>query len=117
MGNEQLKKFKAAGQKRGLSEDSMYLFKRLMAEIDRLENLIIRTNLKFAGRKMTLGGSATEEFEILGLKKGMHIVASMRTEGASPVSIKSVKTDLNKLIVEFSADPAADHELTYVACL
>lgn len=69
------------------------------------------------GRYTTVGGAASEEFELKGAIVGDLVQTSLESEGASPVSIKTAKiTDVDTLTVVFSGDPADDHVFNYALC-
>lgn len=65
----------------------------------------------------TVGGAAVEEFLDPRVKPFMHVIASMHTLGAIPVTIMAAKAELGKIVITFSADPSNDHKITYKVCL
>ena len=114
-----LSKFKADSLKLGMSEAAVYLLKRLQSAIDDANDNISKLYQHFCvscGCVTTIGGSATEEFAIDGIKPGQHLLVQMKQVGASPVSIISAKPELGKIVVTFSGNPGADHEITYHVC-
>jgi len=82
-----------------------------IALADRLAQLelIGLTNAKYAGIVTTVGGAASEDFTIDGVDSGDVAIAILHTEGAAPVTILRAECDDNKVTIEFSGDPAADH--------
>ena len=65
------------------------------------------------GKITTVGGATTEEFEIPNVKATHLLSVHIHTVGASPVTIISAQCLDGKISVDFSADPGADHVLTY----
>lgn len=63
----------------------------------------------FAGLKTTVGGAAEEDFTINGVVAGDVVQVTLATEGAVPVTVKRAIAAADKVTVEFSADPDADH--------
>jgi len=111
-----LKKFRDQSKKMNLSELGVWLLRKFQTMHDELAHQLTVKTCHFArraGHYKTLGGAATEDITISGVKASMKCMVQMHTEGAVPVTIVTAKCDKNKLTVEFSADPSTDHEIEY----
>lgn len=108
-----------------LNESDYSLIKRIESKCSDLMNLVkyikdktdilnSYNHISYSGRFDTAGGSATEDFTITGVKSTMNCMVMIHTEGATPVSIKFAKCDTDKITVDFSADPAVDHKISYI---
>lgn len=114
-----LNKFKDESKKMKMPEAAVYLLRKFQAMHDDTNSLVqlCLKHLAMSCRSViTVGGSATEEFVDTVAKPSMYITASMNVEGASPVTIKTVKCEMGKVVIVFSADPGNDHQLTYHIC-
>ncbi len=99
-----------------MPEAAVYLLRKFQAMFDELKHALAVKTCHFArraGHVTTAGGDATEDISIMGVKASMRCLVQMHTEGAVPVTIKTAKCEKDKLTIEFSADPAADHEIEY----
>lgn len=67
-----------------------------------------------AGRATTVGGAATEDITIAGVLATDQVLATMRVRGAAPVTILAAVTAADKITLTFSANPAADHSISYL---
>ena len=102
-----------------LGEGGRYLLKRFQAMNDSMQAVVDRCtqHLTMSCHTVsTVGGAAIEDFLDPRVKTSMHVTATMKTLGASPVSVLSAKCEMGKVTVTFSADPSSDHELTYHVC-
>lgn len=79
-----------------------------------ISNLTPSHTVKFAGTHTTVGGSATEAVTVTGVASTDVVVATLKTKGASPVTIVTSAPTTDTLTFVFSADPAADHVVSYV---
>lgn len=70
--------------------------------------------VKYAGEHTTAGGSATESITVSGVVAGDIVVASLETEGASPVTLDAAAANTDAIDLTFSADPSTDHIVSYV---
>ncbi len=66
--------------------------------------------------EMTVGGSATEDFEDDRIKEAHNVQVTMVEEGAAPVTIKTAKCAVGKITIVFSGDPSNDHKISYHVC-
>lgn len=119
--HEKIKKLKPAAKAKGQSEEGYYLLKQLYAEVANLRRGIISrmqtktTNyIVTCGKHTTTGGSTSEVISDAKIKSNMVCSVILTDEGATPVEIVSAKCSDGQLTVEFSADPATDHQLDYV---
>lgn len=70
--------------------------------------------VKFAGTFTTAGGDTTESITVTGATATDIAVVTVKTAGASPVSIVAAAAGTNAITVTTSADPSTDHVLYYV---
>jgi hypothetical protein len=104
-------------KKLGWPESVVEVYEKLMWEISLLSNKISRCTRIFIQEALevtTSGGSATEEFVLPHVKSSYHVLAQIKTKGASPVSVVTAKCEQGKVIVEFSGDPSDDHSVLLV---
>jgi len=88
------------------------LREEILSFIDELQESVLCKRLVNSRRVTTAGGAAIEDFSVSGIRSGMHCVVGIHTKGAAPVTVVSAKADLDKVTVEFSADPSTDHIVT-----
>lgn len=108
--------FKDDAEKMGISQESVYLLRKFQTMHDELSSLMdlkTKTFIRYSGSHTTLGGATTEEVALVGVKAGMGCIVQISELGSSPVNLLSAKTDIDKLVLEFSADPSTDHVLNY----
>ena len=114
-----LSKFKDESKKMKMPEAAVYLLRKFQAMNDNMQALVDRCtqHLTMSCQTVTtVGGAATEDFLDSRIKTSMHATVTMKTLGASPVTILAAKCEMGKVTVVFSADPSGDHELTYHVC-
>lgn len=70
--------------------------------------------IRYAGTHTTSGGSATESITVSGVVAGDIVVATLETEGSSPVTLDAAATNTDAIDLTFSADPSSDHIVSYV---
>jgi len=92
------------------------LRRELYKKITETRNKLVRQGFRVAGRINTVGGAAIESFPTPGVRMGMHVVVGIQKKGAAPVTVVEQKCDLDKITVEFSADPSTDHIITFMVC-
>ena len=67
-----------------------------------------------AGEFTTVGGDASESITVAGALASDIAIVQLKTEGASPVTVDAAAAGSGAIAVTLSADPAADHVLSYV---
>lgn len=70
--------------------------------------------VKYAGTFTTAGGDASETITVTGAAATDIVCVTIKTKGASPVSIAAATAATNAINVTMSADPSTDHVLQYV---
>jgi hypothetical protein len=80
-----------------------------------MSNTTNPTTPYFSALSTSVGGAASENFSVPGLKAGDIVFAQIATEGGVPVSIVRAIAASNVITVEFSADPSNDHVVNLVA--
>ena len=111
-----LKKFKKDAKDSKMPEIGIFLLRKMQTSHDDLMNLIKQRTCHLArkaGHYTTTGGDAIEVIAADSVKESMKCLVQMHTEGATPVTIKSAKCGDGTLTVEFSADPADDHQISF----
>ena len=68
----------------------------------------------YAGDFTTVGGDVNESIPVVGMLGTDTVHVVVRTPGAVPVSIATVTPGADAIAVVMSADPAADHVLSYI---
>lgn len=68
----------------------------------------------YAGDFTTVGGDVNESIPVVGALGTDTVHVVIRTPGAVPVTIASVTPGADAIAVVMSADPAADHVLSYI---
>lgn len=69
--------------------------------------------VKFAGKFTTAGGDTAEQASVPGVVAGDIVIASLQTEGASPVTLDASAPDTDVINFTMSADPSTDHIISY----
>lgn len=67
-----------------------------------------------AGNFTTEGGDAAEQATVAGVLATDIVIASLETEGASPVTLDAAATATDAINFTMSGDPSTDHILSYV---
>lgn len=67
-----------------------------------------------AGVFTSAGGDATESITVTGATSSDVAIVTLKTKGASPVTILAAAPTTNAITVTMSADPSTDHVLSYV---
>jgi len=93
------------------------LFKRHQANYNRIQRVARQYQLR--GVKMnkvyeTVGGSATEEITMPGLKASQACAVSLHTKGSPARTIVESRCEEDKLVVVFDDDPGTDHKINYL---
>jgi hypothetical protein len=70
--------------------------------------------IEFSGKATTIGGAASEDISITGVKDSQICNVFMIQEGAIPVTVKSAICAENKITITFSGDPSDDHIISYL---
>jgi hypothetical protein len=70
--------------------------------------------VKYAGSFTTVGGDVNEAIAVAGVAATDIALVFLKTAGVAPVTVVSAAAALNAVNVVMSADPAADHVLSYV---
>lgn len=73
------------------------------------------SNAVKAGRATTVGGSSTEVIAAPGVSPEDSVSITLWAPGASPVTVVSAIAGTDCIVVDFSADPAGDHTLNWIA--
>ena len=108
-----IKLFKEKATKAKMSEEGYFLNVSLLAQIADVRDTLQKKLIDWTKQSLihtTVGGSATEE--VLMKVQALDVCqVTLRVEGAAPVTIKSARCEDGKVVIEFSGDPAADHEV------
>jgi Ni,Fe-hydrogenase III small subunit len=67
-----------------------------------------------AGTFQTVGGDAAETITLASVEANDIVMVSVKTAGASPVTVAAASAAAGSISVTMSADPAADHVLQYI---
>lgn len=70
--------------------------------------------VKFAGKHTTVGGAASEDITVTGALGTDIVLVSLQAKGATPRTILTALPAADKITLEFSGDPAADHVVSYI---
>lgn len=69
--------------------------------------------VKFAGKRTTTGGSATEAFTVTGVLSTDIVLATLQTAGGTPRTLLTSAPTTNTITLVFSGDPSTDHIVSY----
>lgn len=69
--------------------------------------------VKFAGKRTTLGGSASETFTVTGVAATDIVLATIQAQGATPRTLLTAAPGTNQITLVFSGDPSTDHIVSY----
>lgn len=69
--------------------------------------------VKFAGTFTTAGGDAAEQASVAGVLATDIVQATLKTEGASPVTLDAAAAGTDVINFTMSADPSTDHVIQY----
>ena len=115
------KKLEKRSIKLGISEKLVWLLDKYEAKPDELE-LYVKYLLKaykicgtkYCGEYTTTGGAPIEDITIGGVEDTQKCVVVLKQAGVTPVTVLSAKCGAGKITVTYSANPAADHTVTYM---
>jgi len=71
--------------------------------------------VKYAGKRTTAGGSASEAFTVTGVAATDIVFVTIQTVGVTPRTIVSAAPTTNTVTIVFSGDPSTDHIVSYQA--
>lgn len=70
--------------------------------------------VKFAGTFTTAGGDANESIPVVGALGTDVAIVTLKTKGASPVTILTAVAATDAITIVMSADPSTDHVISYM---
>ena len=83
-------------------------------DIDTVEALVGGIKVVNVQLKTTAGGAASEDIAITGVVATDVVSVVLNTEGSTPVTIVRAAAGVDKVTVEFSADPSTDHVVNII---
>ncbi len=96
---------------------NLNLMKSIAELEDRIHDLFLlrtRNMIVSCGNFTTVAGGALQTINVTKAGPDKVAIVVVEEEGATPVTIKTVKCDYGKIEVTMSADPGSDHKLNYI---